>query len=309
MSIQTSQSSQSFSKRLVVKIALGLLRLLSWLPLSVAQAFGKVTGRLFFATKNRNKFLVECNLKAVYPQLSATQREFLVKKTLQNNAQSLFELGAIWYWNRQKMTGLIREEVNRELLDAAHAKGNGVLVLGPHIGNWELMGSYLSILYPSTFMYRPPRQASLEAPMKASRMRFGANLVPTDLRGIKQIIKALKENQLTAILPDQDAGENGVHAPFMGHPARTMTLVSKLLQKTEAQCLYAIALRHPQGGFVVHYLPADREALASKDVLVATTALNQGVEACVALAPEQYLWAYHRFRGQPQGAPNLYAKD
>lgn len=137
-------------------------------------------------------------------------------------------------------------------------------------------------------------------------MRFGAQLAPTDLRGVKKVIKALKSNQLTAILPDQDAGANGVHAPFMGIPARTMTLISRLLQKTDAACVYGIALRHPKGGFELHFLPADRQGLASLDAIEAATALNAGVEQCIALAPEQYLWTYKRFKGMPEGYEDLY---
>lgn len=304
----SAKNSETLLKKLAAKVVLAILRVLSWLPISWSQGLGKAVGLLLFWLPTHSRFLVECNLKAVYPGLSANELRSLTKKTLQNNAQSILELGAIWFWSESKLKNLIREEHGRELLDQAHTQGKGIFVLGPHIGNWELMGSYLSMLYPSTFMYRPPNLRGLEQAMTQSRTRFGANLVPTDLRGIKQIIKALKNNRLTAVLPDQDAGKNGVHALFMGHPARTMTLASKLLQKTESTCLYAIALRHPEGGFAVHYLPADREALADKDPVYAATALNEGVEKCIALAPEQYLWAYRRFRGQPEGTPDIYQK-
>jgi KDO2-lipid IV(A) lauroyltransferase len=40
--------------------------------------------------------------------------------------------------------------------------------------------------------------------------------------------------------------------------------------------------------------------------LAGATALNQGIEAAVNVCPEQYLWAYKRFRKRPQGMPKLY---
>lgn len=295
-------------KNAAAHIGIGLLRLFSWLPLGFARGCGKLTGRLLFRFNNNSKFLTESNLRAVYPNLEPAALQAMTLSSLQHNAQSVFELGAMWFWQKPKLEKLIRSEHGLEILQAAYAKQNGVIVLAPHIGNWEIVGVYISMNYPSTFMYRPPKLQPVEKPMTESRMRFGANLVPTDLRGVKQIIQALKANHLTGILPDQDAGENGVHANFMGHPARTMTLVNRLLQKTSAQAVFGVAIRHPQGGFELHFLPADREALANVDKVAAATALNQGVEQCIALAPEQYLWAYRRFRGLPEGYPPIYKK-
>lgn len=301
-------SKGSSSKNLTGRLSVGLLKFLSWLPLSVAQFFGKLTGRLLYLVNNKQRFLVAANLRAVYPELAPCVQQRMQRQVLQHNAQTIFELGAMWFWPEQKVRKLIHEVHGESLMEDAFAKGHGVILLAPHIGNWEMVGNYLAIHYPATFMYKPPKLRSLDQPMQCSRRRFGADLAPTNLCGVKKVIQALKCSKVTAILPDQDAGENGIHAPFMGVPARTMTLISKLLQKTQAQCLFGVALRLPSGRFVMHFLPADRDRLASKDPLIATTALNQGVEQCVALAPEQYLWCYRRFRGLPLGYPDIYSK-
>jgi len=42
-----------------------------------------------------------------------------------------------------------------------------------------------------------------------------------------------------------------------------------------------------------------------KDVL---TAVNQGIEQCITVDTEQYLWAYKRFRNRPEGDPPFYKK-
>ena len=112
---------------------------------------------------------------------------------------------------------------------------------------------------------------------------------------------------MVAILPDQDPGKSGgIHAPFFGHPARTMTLVSKLANKTKAEVLYIVGERLEKGkGFAVHILPADDD-IASKDELIAATALNRGVERCVSINPSQYLWSYKRYRHPPEGVEDIY---
>ena len=298
----------SLRQKMATKLFLGILRFLSWLPLSWAQSLGKMLGTLLYWLPNNSRFLAQSNLNAVYPNLPIEARNKLVKQVLQHNAQAMLELGGVWFWSENKIRNLIKEEHGKELIDEAYAQGKGVLVLSPHMGSWEMMGAFLSLQYPATYMFRPPKSPELEKVMTESRSRFGAKLVPTNVVGIKQIVKALKQNQVSMILPDQDAGKNGVHAPFMGIPARTMTLASKLLKTSDAACVYMVILRRPQGGFAVHYLPADRDALMNKDLVEAATALNEGVERCVEMATEQYLWTYRRFRGQPEGMPNIYQK-
>jgi KDO2-lipid IV(A) lauroyltransferase len=48
------------------------------------------------------------------------------------------------------------------------------------------------------------------------------------------------------------------------------------------------------------------EDLYSEDIQTSLAALNRGVEAIVALAPEQYQWEYKRFRDRPAGESPAY---
>jgi KDO2-lipid IV(A) lauroyltransferase len=86
-----------------------------------------------------------------------------------------------------------------------------------------------------------------------------------------------------------------------------MTLLPRLAHKSGAAMLYCFAERLSWGrGFRLHFLPAPA-AIAGDDVTAAATALNEGVEECVRIAPAQYQWAYKRFRTRPEGEPSLYS--
>ena len=82
-------------------------------------------------------------------------------------------------------------------------KKNGVIVIIPHLGSWEFFGKYTSLNFPMTSMYQPPKLSNLDPLIKKGRESSGASLVPTNKTGIKKILKALKSNELVAILPDQ----------------------------------------------------------------------------------------------------------
>lgn len=287
----------------------GFIVFLSWMPLRLNHALGSVLGVLLYWIPNSNRRIAQINIQQVYSDGSPQQQQALLKANLKETAKAFMELGPAWCWQSDKLLKLVKQVNGKGLLDEAIAQNKGVIFLAPHIGSWELIGTYLSVFYPSTFLYRPPNIPSVENFMIKARGRFGATLAPTDARGVRNLMKALKNNEVTAILPDQDPGASGgVYAPFFGRPARTMTLVSKLLQKTDSACLFVVMKRLSKGqGYALHFLPAQHE-VASEEAEVATQALNQGVEQCIAIAPEQYLWSYKRYRKPPAEVADIYKK-
>jgi len=285
----------------------GFIVFFSWLPLRLNRALGGLIGRILWWFNTGSRKVVTQNIQAVYPEYSKAEQNQLIKDNLIETGKMITELGPAWRWSSERLLPLIKKVEGQQYLDAAVAKNKGVIFLAPHIGSWELIGPYLSTQYPSTFLYRPPNVPSIESFMVKSRARFGATLAPTDMRGVRTLIQALKANQVTGILPDQDPGKRGsVYAPFFGRAVRTMTLTSKLIQKTDAAFVYIVMERLPGSkGYKLHFIPAE-EAIASMDDVEATTALNRGVEACIAIAPAQYLWSYKRFRHPKEGEQSLY---
>lgn len=139
--------------------------------------------------------------------------------------------------------------------------------------------------------------------LKEVRSRSGVKLAPTNRKGVAQLLTALRQGEMVGVLPDQvPADSSGGFAPFFGEPAFTMTLISKLVQRTEAEVFCGFAQRLPAGrGFRAVFRPAD-PAIASDDLTVSLTALNRTVQECVALAPSQYQWEYKRFRRRPDNS-------
>jgi len=121
------------------------------------------------------------------------------------------------------------------------------------------------------------------------------------------LINTLKRGEVVGILPDQEPRDiGGVFAPFFGVPAYTMTLISKMARKTNAAVFFAYMERLPWGkGYRLVIRQAEPEITSENEVLAAT-ALNRSIEVCVQACPEQYLWAYRRFKQRPENLPSLY---
>ena len=128
-------------------------------------------------------------------------------------------------------------------------------------------------------------------------------MAPTNRGGVAQVLKALKNGQIVGILPDQVPSEKGgIYAPFFGVSAFTMTLISKLLIKSDARVFCGFAKRLPNSaGYKVIVEEANNQVY-SNNISDSVAGLNKSIEHSVQKAPEQYQWVYIRFRKQPDGS-------
>ena len=187
----------------------------------------------------------------------------------------------------------------------AYAEGRGVLFLTPHMGCFEVTAQALALRFGQehgqlTVLYRPARHAALGEVMALARNRPGLQAVPTTLSGVRQMIKALRAGEAVGLLPDQVPPEGmGVWAPFFGRPAYTMTLAARLAFQTGARVVLIWGERLPWGrGYRLHTRHLGHDL--SADLETAVVQINQAMEAMVLACPQQYLWAYARYKAPRQ---------
>lgn len=288
-------------------LAAGALKLVGKLPLRWARRLGKVVGWLAVLFRGESLRVTRINLSLCYPSMDPGERERLARQSVVHTAVTGFEVATLWRQPWSRSEDLIMRVRNQQLLTDGVDEGQGVLVLMPHTGNWEIFGMYLATLGPSTALYAPPKIAALDPIIRAGREATGTQMVPTNVHGVRALLKSLKNGDIVMVLPDQEPDTTGGDfAPFFGKPALTMTLAHNLLKRTKARCVFGFG-RRVEGGFELVFLPAE-QAIYSDEQKVSLAAMNRGVEACIAEAPEQYQWEYKRFRRGPEGKTRLYAK-
>lgn len=278
-----------------------LARSISWLPLRLNQSLGALIGLLAWLSRGRLRRITEINLDLCFPDMNDRERRNLCRRSLMETGKQLTECAWIWHRPFEQVERLIVEIPGEELINQALENGKGCLFISPHLGNWELCSVPLSQRAPFTYFYRSPRQSALADTLVRWRGHLKGSPATLDAAGIRNSLKILRSGGIIGILPDQEPDLlNGVYAPFFGQPALTMTLLSRLAQRADATTLFCVAERLPRGqGWRFHILPTD-PAVNESDLKKATEALNQGVERCIAICPEQYLWSYKRFN-TPQG--------
>ena len=284
---------------LIAEFTRSFLRGFSFLSLKNCHQLGAFLGWLTYIIPNRNRHVTKINVQLCFPDKSKQQQQELVKDSLIETGKIVAETSPMWHWEKEKLLGLIKNVKGEELLTQAVKNKKGVILAAPHLGNWEILGHYLADKYPTTCMYQKPKIHQLDNIIKNGRERLGVKLVPADGQGIRAMLKALKNNELICILPDQEPSHgDGVYAPFFKIKAYCMILVSRLAKKTDATALIIYSKRLKNGeGYEVVFAPL--EGINTETVEESVNYLNKEIEKSISENPEQYQWSYKRFRTQP----------
>lgn len=283
------------------------IKLAAWLPWSINNWLGQFIGQCLFLIPNQSKRITDINLRRCFPELPTKARDGLVRKSLIETAKMATAAGPIWSWKQDRVLSLIKQVSGEDACIQARDAGRPIIFILPHLGDWELVNMYLSAHYSLTCLYRPPRLKGLGDFIKSARERFGATLVPTDVTGIRQLLKALKRGETVCILPDQEPAKgNGEFIPFFGIAAYTMVLAARLIKKVDAEVVFVFAERLAKGqGYHLHFeqpVVIDHAA----DITEISQQINAGVEYCIRQTPEQYQWEYKRFRARPNQGERFY---
>jgi KDO2-lipid IV(A) lauroyltransferase len=290
--------------RAVAAFLYAIASLLGRLPWSWLHAIGDAMAWLWRRLDARERRVARRNLELALPAIDAAARAALQREVLRTTARQALETLRFWTRPHAQNLALIRAVDGADAFDAALASGRGVIVAAPHYGNWELLNQWLAARTPLAILYRPPESAVGEAFLQRARADDGDRVtqVRADAGAVRQLFKRLRDGGVVGILPDQQpkAGD-GAFAPFFGVPALTMTLLSRLAARSQAQVLFAYCERIDGGPMFRLRIEAAPPAIAADDPDAGVAALNATVEhiACRDLA--QYQWTYKRYTLRPSG--------
>lgn len=278
-----------------------LFKALGRLPLRLVHALGAGMGWLAYWGSPTYARRMRDNLAQSGIARNETEYRRLLRASIAEAGKGLLELLVVWGRPYDQVLALVRQCEGWEHVEAARAKGRGIIMLTPHLGCFEISALYYAARHPLTVLYRPPRLRWLRPIMEAGRGRGALTLAPTDVAGVRKLMAALKRGEGIGVLPDQVPGSGeGVWAPFFGRPAYTMTLVGRLAQRSQADVLMVFAERLPKGkGYRLAFMPLPQPL--DGDPKAAASAMNAAVEALVRRCPAQYLWSYNRYK-IPRGA-------
>jgi KDO2-lipid IV(A) lauroyltransferase len=278
------------------------LKIFSILSLNALHRLGAFLGWCIFLCASKTRRIAKSNLKQSALVKDDAQFKQVCIQSFLAFGKSIVETLGIWQKSEAELLGFIKHIHGWQSIDEGLKLGKGIIFLTPHLGCFEITSIFYGAKHPITVLFRAPKLKYLQSFMEKGRTRTGITLAEANAGGVRKLMQALKRGEAIGILPDQIPAEGeGEWADFFGKPAYTMTLASKLAEKTGATVIMAFGERLANGqGYDIHLTKIDSIATPAR--------LNQAIERQIAQMPAQYLWQYNRYKArrhtlQKQNAP------
>jgi KDO2-lipid IV(A) lauroyltransferase len=288
-----------------MRIVVGLMWLLHWLPLPLLGRFGKLVGTLLFAVLRARRRIALINLRLCMPALSEDERIALARGHFQAYARSIFERAILWWAPPARLRRLIKVS---PAVPLAQMAAGPVVLLCPHFVCLDVAGVAVAMVASASSMYVAQKNRVFDEVLRKGRSRFMPVRLFSRKDGIKPIMRALRDGLPYFMLPDMDFGDKDApFVPFFGVPAATLTATARIAASTGAAVIPVVATFLPDyQGWEVKFYPA-WDDYPGEDMLAATARMNAFIEERVREAPAEYFWTHKRFKTRPPGEPSPYA--
>jgi phosphatidylinositol dimannoside acyltransferase len=139
----------------------------------------------------------------------------------------------------------------REHLDAALAQGRGAVMALPHMGSWDMAGSFAAALGYKVWAVAEKFPGSLDGAVVGTRERFGLKVVSLGRSAVRTLNAALRDNGIIALVCDLEQGP-GVEVKFFGRRAIVPGGPAALALKNGAPVITAAPYATSHGHYHVH---------------------------------------------------------
>ena len=286
---------------------IGLLWLLVQLPYPVIYRLGCGLGALAHRFMKRRVHIAHRNLELCFPQMDTIERRKLVIKNFQSVGMGLMETGMAWFWSDKRMarwfevTGTGMEPIN-----TLQAQKTGILLIGIHFLTLEIGARMFGMQTPGIGVYRPNDNPVIDLLQTRGRMRSNKGMI--DRKDLKGMIRALKSGEVIWYAPDHDYGpQSSVFVPFFAvEKAATTTGTWILARTSKAAVVPFVPRRKPDGKGYELIMLEPTLAPPLDDAETTARWMNNVIEQCIMLAPDQYMWLHRRFKTRPEGMPSRY---
>lgn len=254
----------------------------------------------YFAFPIRRRVVLE-NLRRVFgANAPPAQIRRLAQATYGHFIKSVLE------W---RQVSRLPETRRRELVEVENAAAwferiepkRGVILMGGHFGNWEIVPRLLSASFPDRehfahVLRRPVKPRWLEPYVLAKFRARGAEVLSKS-GSLPQIFRLLRQGRSVVFIMDQHAArKEGVMVDFLGHPVCVFRSLAILALRTGAPIVPFCSWREPDGKHVLRFedaLPTTGSADTDEAVTRITQDCLRVLERFVLAHPEQWFW-FHR---------------
>lgn len=310
---------QVWAEYLPVRAILGIL---SILPRKLAVGTGVALAKTFYFLTGGRKDIALRNLAIAFPEKDEGHRLALLKASFANLGRVLGDFSQFDKMTRLQLDELVEFEfespefVNspeRKHIDAEREKGRGMILVGPHLGNWEIgVFAYSAAREPLTYLARPLDNPKIEEFVARLRSRFGNRSI-NKTNSVSAAFEILRSGGILGALPDVNMHpKDGIFVPFFGVEACTTRGLAMLAIRTNALIMPMCCVWNDEKSkYVVRYGSVIEPAATgitdrNAEIYRLTAEMTAEMEAFIRFAPDQWIWTHKRWKTRPPGESPIY---
>lgn len=283
--------AQNYIEYIAFRLFIGLFRLM---PYRLSRRIAFILFYVIGYKIGIRKKVAATQLIKVFPSLSPKELSSLLWKIYRSMALSALES---YVMDDDDLVNSTTVE-GKEHVDQALAMGKGAILATCHFGNWEAARVLPTKGIPVAVIVKKQRNTLFNDYTEKVRKKQGANLIDMKkaMRGIKH---HLKQNEMIAILADQNAGKNGLITDFLGFPASHWIGAAKISLKHKIPIVPGFALRTETETINVVFEPVifyPDKADTEENCLLIINEINTIFERYIRKYPEQWFWVHKRWK-------------
>ena len=291
------------SQRLLFRLGFFYLNLIGFfsrlLPRKVALWLAVLVGDSYWAVMKKDREMVKRNLSQILENPSEAGK--VARQTFVRYAQYLVDYTRMDLLKEDNLGNLVGDFQGKEQIDRALSRGKGAMILTAHLGNWEMGGVFLSLLgYSLNVITAPDVAARLHDYRVRLRQEQRIKVITLNdtLSSSLAVFKALKDNELVALLGDRELIGKGIPVTFFGQQVFFPIGPALLALLSDAALIPTFVLMGEGGKYLCLAeppLPVQRTGNRDKDLAVNAQGIAEVMEKFIRSYPDQWFTFYDYF--------------
>jgi phosphatidylinositol dimannoside acyltransferase len=277
-----------------------LQRIMEHLPRGLAYALAVAVARFAFVLARGARSSLQDNLRVALPEAGRSELRRITYQNFRNHAKAYADLMRLPVASVEDLRSLMHS-TGWENLEAARARGKGVLVVSCHMGSWEVAAAiWSSTMAPVNLFAEELEPRELYEWYRTTRARLGISVLPLSRAGLRKVLQALEAEEMVVTAIDRDILGTGILVDFFGRPARIPEGPASIALRRGTPLLPVCVYRLPDDTFqAIGYPPIFAEPTGDirADIKRVTEELVRAMERMIREHPDQWHLPHRIWQG------------
>ncbi len=278
------------------KLGVIILKATSFLPMWLLYGVSNVLYVLLYYIFGYRKKVVLNNLRNSFPNKKENEIQAIAKEFYKHFSDLGVEIIKAFSISRKSISKRVVVKDNG-LLQELYDKGQNIILVSGHYGNWEWLGLAISNYTEMEMIsvYKPVQNAPFNEFFKKMRSQFGADIVPMK-QFFRQVIKKRKQNIMPSLVADQTPhkGEIEYWTEFLNQDTPVYLGVEKMTQMLKVPVYYTAMNKVKRGHYEIELIKVSdgvdepEYSITNKHVKI--------LEKHIQQSPAYWLWSHKRWK-------------